>query len=330
MMDRAASRDALIAQAGWQDATLTPLAGDASSRRYFRLKRPTGASAILMDSPPAKAENTEAFLTIGKYLTDQGLSAPRILGTDLAAGYVLLEDLGDALFARLMAQDSATQTPLYNAAVDVLVHLHKQTPPAGLPRYADVMPDLATLPYDWYLLDPAPDGKSALRDAMAAHLARLTAPEVIILRDYHAENLIWLPDRDGLARVGLLDFQDAMLGHPAYDLISLTTDARRDVAPAQREAMLTRYVDATGADMAAFQREAAVLSVQRNLRILGVFARLCRRDGKAHYVDLIPRVWDNLMGDLGHSALDDLRQIVMRDLPPPTPDHLQKLKELIS
>ena len=147
-----------------------------------------------------------------------------------------------------------------------------------------------------------------------------------VLRDYHAENLLWLPDRPGLRKVGLLDFQDAMRGHRAYDLVSLLQDARRDVSRDTEILMITHYVDHWGGNPASFDTAYHVLGTQRNLRILGVFARLCLRDGKAHYLDLIPRVWGYLIRDLDHAALGPLRAIVHEILPPPTETVLQRLK----
>ncbi|MFT6775685.1 MAG: aminoglycoside/choline kinase family phosphotransferase [Paracoccaceae bacterium] len=150
----------------------------------------------------------------------------------------------------------------------------------------------------------------------------------LVLRDYHAENLIWLPDRAGPARVGLLDHQDALIGHPAYDLASVLEDARRDTSPTLRAAMLARYCAATGADPDTFGAAFAILAAQRNLKIVGIFARLCIRDGKPSYVDLIPRVWAHLARDLAHPALADLAQFVAAHVPPPDAPVLARLRAL--
>ena len=321
--------ETFLARAGWGAARRSVLAGDASHRRYDRLTLgPSGQRAVLMDAPPEKGEDVRPFTRIARHLRALGLSAPEILAEDAAHGFLLLEDLGDAVFARVMAKDPAQERPLYAAAVDLLAELHRAPPPDDLPPYAaDEMADLGVLPFDWYLDAPDPGGRAALRAGLHEALGRLdTGPRVLVQRDYHAENLIWLPRREGIARVGLLDFQDARAGHPAYDLVSLLRDARRDVSPGLRAGMVARYLDATGLDPAPFHAAAAVLSAQRNLRILGVFARLCLRDGKPHYVDLLPRVWSHLQEDLCHPALSDLRALVAAHLPAPDAPIRERIK----
>ncbi|MDZ7710171.1 MAG: phosphotransferase [Roseovarius sp.] len=309
-----------------------PSPGDASNRRYLRLARPDGARAVLMDAPPERGEDVRPFTAIARHLRGLGLSAPAILAEETQTGLLLLEDLGDALYARTLAQAPAMEPTLYRAATDLLVELHRHAPPEGLAPYSPpLMADLAALALDWYR-----DGGTSPEDAslrrqfqatLETHLAALPETDsVLIQRDYHAENLIWLPDRAGVARVGLLDFQDAMRGHRAYDLVSLLQDARRDVSPATARAMLKHYIATTGADADAFTTAFHWLGAQRNLRILGVFARLCLRDGKPHYVDLIPRVWAHLQTDLRHPALAPLASLVAEALPPPTPAHLDTLK----
>ena len=219
---------------------------------------------------------------------------------------------------------------MYQAAVDTLAALHRAAPMPGLARYdAATMTPLAALAYVWYLGEStgADDtARARFETAMQAVLAQHADCSVTILRDYHAENLLWLPDRAGVARVGLLDFQDAMLGDPAYDLVSLLMDARRDVTPALAARMIGYYADAFGLDREAFETRYHVVGAQRNLRILGVFARLSRRDGKRHYVDLIPRVWDHLMVNLSHPALADVARIVRADLPEPDAAILDRLR----
>ena len=225
------------------------------------------------------------------------------------------------------------ENSLYSCATDVLIALHETPPTIRLAPYSvPVMTDLAALAYEWYQgasqTPEATADRGAFTREMAAALSE-HAPDqdVLIQRDYHSENLLWLPDRAGPARVGLLDFQDAMLGHRAYDLVSLLQDARRDVPPAIETEMLARYITATGQNRAAFEAAYHVLGAQRNLRILGVFARLCLRDGKAHYVDLIPRVWGLLQRDLAHPALAGLAAIISDTLPLPVPALLNDLKE---
>ncbi len=323
-------REALITQflkrAGWDAAKRAPLAGDASNRRYDRLNHSALGPAVLMDAPPEKGEDIRPFVALDHLLTSYGLSAPRILAEDAVNGFLLLEDLGDDLFARVVAADPSAQQLLYEAAVDLLAELHQHKAPADLSAYdAATMAPLADLAVEWYA--PKPGAETALSDALTPILAKVAhGGEVLAMRDYHAENLLWLPDRTGTARVGLLDFQDGMRGHPAYDLVSLLKDARRDVPPALRQAMTDRYIGQTGVDPIQFHAACAALSAQRNLRIIGVFARLCLRDGKANYVDFLPRVWDYLMDDLRHPELSELAMVVHALLPPPTPELQADLK----
>ena len=319
---RAQLADGFLARIGWDRATRITIAGDASNRRYDRLQKADGHTAILMDAPPDKGEDVRPFVSVTQMLRAEGLSAPDIMAEDASAGFLLIEDLGDALFARVIPQEPALETTLYAAAVDVLVHLHRAAPP-DLPAYdAATATPLAALAFDWYLAGAqgAPDAaaKTAFEAACHTALAPLDAAlDVLAQRDYHAENLLWLPERSGVARVGLLDYQDAMRGHRAYDLVSILQDARRDVPPDLAHAMKQRYVDATGVDADRFDIAYACLGMQRNMRILGVFARLSMAYGKPHYVDLIPRVWDHLMTALAHPALGAVAATINGVLPEP-------------
>ena len=333
MSERETAIRDFIQASGWSDASVGPLAGDASNRRYLRLSRTSPApSAVLMDAPAEKGEDVRPFVRIASYLTDVGLSAPKILAADETQGFLLLEDLGDDLFARLIERQPDLENSLYSGAIDVLAKLHSHTPPADLKPYSvSVMADMAALAYDWYLAgisradaESRREFHSAMSNLLSKHVPDQT---VLIQRDYHSENLLWLPDRTGEARVGLLDFQDAMLGHRAYDLVSLLQDARRDVSPDLEQRMIQRYVAATGQNADTFSASYHCLGAQRNLRILGVFARLCMRDGKAHYVDLIPRVWGLLQRDLAHSALAPLNSIIRSHLPEPGAPELKILKD---
>ncbi|MCZ0811263.1 MAG: aminoglycoside phosphotransferase family protein [Pseudomonadota bacterium] len=332
MTERDALIRAFIDAGDWAGGRIAPLAGDASNRRYLRLRDPaSGDTAVLMDAPPDRGEDVRPFVEIAHYLRGIGLSAPRILDADMEAGLLLLEDLGDDLFANVIPRDPALENSLYCAATDLLGTLHDHPPPPGLAPYSPaLMADLAMLAFDWYraaLADPAPDARASTQAAILAALhTHASDADVLIQRDYHAQNLLWMPDRQGDARVGLLDFQDAMLGHRAYDLVSLLQDARRDVPRAVEDAMLTRYIDRNGMDSASFRTAYHALGAQRNLRIIGVFARLCIRDGKPHYVDLIPRVWDHLQSDLADPALAPLARILENSLPSPSPASLAKVK----
>ncbi|MEO1453313.1 MAG: phosphotransferase [Pseudomonadota bacterium] len=325
MPERAASIDAFLQVAGWGEAMRRPLTGDASARRYIRLHQPGGPRAILMDDP---ARDTDRFARVARHLRARGLSAPDILAWNSDQGLMLLEDLGDGLLARLCETSPEMEDPVYAAAVDVLIALHGTPAPdwAG-PFAAEVMADQATLVLPWYAGNSSEADAGTLRALLKTALAPLdaTAP-VLLMRDYHAENLIWLPQRDGVQRIGLLDFQDAVSGHPAYDLASLIADARRDLSPGLAERLIAQYAAATGQSPQTVTRDVALLRVQRTLRILGVFARLSQRDGKHHYIDLIPRVWAQLVDALSACASPALADTLLAQMPPPTPEHLTRLR----
>jgi hypothetical protein len=335
-MSRNAAIAAFLERAGWGAAVRAPLAGDASRRRYERLTAPGGACAVLMDAAPELGEDVRPFLRIARHLAGLGLSPPAILAADERRGLALIEDLGDDLYARVVARRPEAETALYEAAVDLLVALHGHAPPADLPAYGPAeMAERAGLAALWYrpgLAGRFPD--DADEDA-AATLAQATRAAIdahapgdaaMVLRDYHAENLLWLPGRQGAARVGLLDFQDAARGHPAYDLVSLVQDARRDVAADLHDAMIARYAGATGQNRADLQAACAVLGAQRAMRILGVFARLALRDGKPAYAGLVPRVWGLLQRDTAHPACADLAEAVARTLPAPDASGLDRIR----
>lgn len=329
MTDRAGQISGFLTRSGWAAADRRHLAGDASDRRYERL-RLGSATAVLMDNPPGGADDPAAFATMARHLRALGLSAPAILAEDTVQGLLLLEDLGDDLYARLLAANPTREAELYAPAVDVLLHLQAAPPPPGLPELsAEDWATAAEFALDWYAFaatGTAPD-RADFHTALAAALTtHADGPRVLILRDYHAENLLWLPGRGGLARVGLLDFQLGQLGQPGYDLVSLLQDARRDVRPETEAAMTTRFAAARGEDPATFAAHYAILGAQRALRILGVFARLGLVAGKPQYLRLIPRVWGQLQQNLAHPALADLRAICDRVLPSPTLELLQKIE----
>jgi len=277
-----------------------------------------------MDAPPDLGAAINPFLTIAALLQGRGFSPPEIYASDKATGLILMEDLGDALFSRVADQEPEQAPKLYAGAVDVLVALHRMPPPNDLPSYThEDMASRASLSVTWYLPGTGGSPNAALASEVQTEVSHLlqryaAAHDVIALRDFHAENLLWLPERTGVRRVGLLDFQDAMASHPAYDLVSLLEDARRDVSHDLAAAMIARHVSATGADVQEFETACAVLAAQRNLRILGVFARLCLHFGKPQYVALLPRVWAHLKRGLTHPALEGLRRIVDDAIPEPT------------
>ncbi|MBL28633.1 MAG: aminoglycoside phosphotransferase [Rhodospirillaceae bacterium] len=318
--ERGEAISAFLADAGWGGVAVVPLAGDASFRRYFRLED-GGRRAVLMDAPPPH-EDVRPFAAMGRHLSGLGYSAPAILAEDAETGLLLLEDLGDATYTRCLAT-GGDEPALYAAAVDLLADLHRAAPPASLAPYDEAAYlREADLLIDWFwpAVDPGanPDAvRAAYHDAWRAVLPEWRANDVVlVLRDYHADNLMWLPDRSGHARVGLLDFQDALAGSPAYDVVSLLEDARRDVRPALADAMIGRYCRAAGCDEEGFRASYAILGAQRNAKIVGIFTRLARRDGKPLYLDLIPRVWRLLEGDLGHPALAPVRAWFDATIPP--------------
>ena len=331
MTDRALLLTDFISHSGWQDAARVTVAGDASNRRYERLTRPDGSTIILMDAPADKGEDVRPFIAIAEHLSAIGLSAPAIVHRDETHGFLLIEDLGDDLFKQVIARDPALEVPLYEASVDVLTVLHAAPMPPLAPYDSATMTPFAARAYEWYLF-----GLTAQKDTpeqaeferiMTGLLAPMDAgPQVLIQRDYHAENLLWLPGRQGAARVGLLDFQDAMRGHPAYDLVSILQDARRDVPPEIEAAMIDRYLAQNPQDDAAFRAAYAILGVQRNLRIVGAFARLCIDLGKPRYVDLIPRVWEFVERNLAHPALAPIADHIRATLPAPTDARLALLR----
>ncbi|WP_415182365.1 aminoglycoside phosphotransferase family protein [Phaeovulum sp.] len=317
--------------AGWGQATRRPLAGDASARRYERLTA-THGSAVLMDAPPASGEDVTRFTRMARWLHERGFSAPEILAENVPNGLLLLEDLGDDLLARLIATDPSREPALYNEVTQFLLALHRHpAPDFVLPLDGPALADLTRLTPEWYL-----PGIGARASAASAEIpalikeayARLNREDpVLSLRDFHAENLLWLPGRAGVARLGLLDFQDAVAAHPAYDLVSALQDARRDVSPTVEAAERAHYAAAKGLDQGRFSAIYALLGAQRSLRILGVFARLCMAAGKPHYVDLIPRTWAYIGRNLAHPELAGLAAAVYAALPAPTPERLERIKD---
>jgi aminoglycoside/choline kinase family phosphotransferase len=307
-----AETEQFLAKHGFGSASRTPLAGDASARRYERLTdgpRP----AVLMHSPPQIG--VESFLYVANWLHRCAASAPQIIATDATIGHVLLEDLGDDLFSRVLAA-GAEEQPLYEAAVDLLVQMQRHAPPTGLPAYDDAkMLTEASLLTEWYAPDADADAYRAIWQELLPRTR--VGTDCLVYVDYHADNLLWLPMRQGHARVGLLDFQDARLGPPAYDLVSLLEDARRDVRPELALAMIERYLAARpDLEPAAFRAAYAVLGAQRNAKILGLFSRLARRDGKPAYLALQPRVRAHLKRDLGHPVLAPLKDWFAQNLAP--------------
>ena len=353
---RSAEIDAFLKHAGWGNASRAAMHGDASTRRYIRLDR-GGRKAMLMDQPqtaetptaPVDATPDERralgynavarlagadinrFAAASNYLRTQGLSAPEIYAADPLHGFAIIEDLGDALYCDIA--DRANEIDLYTAAADVLAALHISAAPSKLPpdkalhRYDEtaLLAEVDLLP-EWFM--PVALGRTASTEEFAEHralwqevlLETLKATPVFVHRDFHAQNLIWLPQRRGLARVGVLDFQDAVAGSNAYDLISLIEDARRDVAPQIAQATTSHYIAAmrrqgTALDEEVYRSQMAVMAAQRNAKIAGIFARLFKRDRKPRYLDYMPRVWGYLNRDLEDPALRSLKAWYDRTIP---------------
>lgn len=310
--------DSFLAACGWGEARVEPLAGDASFRRYFRVID-EGRQAVLMDAPPPH-EDPRPFIAVAEWLTSIGLTAPEIIARDLDLGLLLLADLGDDRLRETLDEDPTREEELYRLATDLLVQLHGHPPMPGLPPHGlDQWLDELMLFPDWYA--PAL-GIEVDRDRYRAAWTEVLAPvandglgPVTILRDYHAENIMLVAGRDGVAHLGLLDFQDALAGHPAYDLASVLEDARRDVSPTLERAMIDHYRAAAGGG-AAFEQAYWALAAQRNTRILGVFVRLWKRDGKPHYRAFQPRMWGLLERDLAAPGLEPVRDWFDRNVPP--------------
>ncbi len=306
--------DTFLIEAGWGGAEIEPLPGDASFRRYFRVRHSRKGDAMLMHAPPPH-EDTAPFLRAAKWLDANGLRAPLVYADEHSRGFVLLEDFGEVRMRDYLDQWPQDEGAIYAAAIDTLAQLHRLPPgPFNTYTLAEYQREV-NLFVDWYC--PAQglyvDGKAwaeAWEQVLVPLLGR-QRPGVTVLRDYHAENLMLV---GGLDKQGLLDFQDALVGHPAYDLVSLLQDARRDVSPQLEAAMFDRYARTAGAG-ADFAADYARLGAQRNDKIVGIFVRLWKRDGKARYLDLIPRVWGLLERDLSHPALEPVARWFGANIP---------------
>lgn len=301
--------DDFLAANGWDGARVEPLAGDASFRRYFRVVGEQG-QCVLMDAPPPH-EDPRPFVAVAEWLVSVGLNAPRILGRNLDKGLLLLSDFGDVRLRETLDDDPQRERELYELATDVLVHLHGHPAMEGLPEHGvrQWLEELALFT-DWYCpalgLDVDVEAYRSAWTQVLEPVANDGLGPVTVLRDYHAENLMLVADRDGVEQFGLLDFQDAHSGHPAYDLASVLEDARRDVPEDIERAMIDRYVAATGHGE-AFEKAYWALAAQRNTRILGVFTRLWKRDNKPHYLAFQPRMWGLLERDLAKPGLEPVR-----------------------
>lgn len=287
-------------KAGWGGAEIEPLVGDASFRRYFRV-RAGGESAMLMDAPPPH-EDPGPFIEVGAWLGAHGHRAPAIHAADRQRGLVLIEDFGTDRMRDWLDEHPEAERQTYEGAIDALVRLHASPPGPFAPYDMEVYQREAGLFTEWFCpmqgLNVDTEGYAAAWNDVLAPMLPRQQPGVTVLRDYHAENIMLLDDGEQ----GLIDFQDALVGHPAYDLVSLLQDARRDVSVDLERAMLDRYTAAVDAGP-DFEADYARLGAQRNAKIVGIFARLWKRDGKPRYLGMIPRVWEALEHDLKHPAL---------------------------
>ena len=312
-----------LTTAGWGSAKRTPLAGDAGNRRYERLTDPVKGQAVLMDADPLLGENIQPFLNIAVHLASCNLSSPTIFEKNDSQGMILMQDFGDGLLFNIAEESPDLELKLYRLALEALDQLHKNPPPPNTGQYmAAEMANAAETTLTWYC---SPDLAGKIGAMLQQQLDTLDwSSPVLVLRDYHAQNLIYRHGGKGLNKMGLLDFQDAQLGHPLYDAASLIHDARRSLNPTvvkiiKRE-LAAKYV---GSD--SFEHAFSTLSAQRNLRILAQFARLCLRDSKPGFLDLMPRVWNNLWQDLSHPSLVGLAE-TCDNLPPPSPELRSELR----
>jgi aminoglycoside/choline kinase family phosphotransferase len=322
--DRNQAIDAFLASAGWAGARRMHLAGDASFRKYERILH-EGRHAVLMNAPPPY-ERVTPFMQVTEILRGLKLSAPEIYASDEAQGFLLLEDLGDDAFTRVLTNAPQQEGVLYRAAMDALIALQTRcaalsAKPQLAPYNAETYLREAALFSDWFLPQVAGrDVALGVREEFLALWQGLLKQcplqnTMLVHRDYHADNLLWLPQRTEEARVGMIDYQDALMGDPFYDVVSLLEDARRDVSEALAEEELARFIAKIGADTAEARYRYAVLGAQRNMKIVGIFTRLSVRDGKPNYLNFLPRVWGYLINDLAHPGLKPLRDMVEKYVP---------------
>jgi N-acetylmuramate 1-kinase len=340
--------------AGYIEAKRLRMPGDASIRSYARLVRDDGV-VILMNFPRRPdglalydgksysaavhlAEDVKPWVAIGNGLRARGFSVPSIHHADLDTGFLITEDFGTAGFVERDPPRPVAER--YEAATDLLAALHREALPEILPLAPETTYAIPTFDTDallveirlmleWYLPDRGAEPADQIRAEFVAMWRALldnyaSAAKTWVLRDFHSPNLIWLDERSDIARVGIIDFQDAVLGPPAYDLVSLLQDARVDVPEQLELALLTRYIKARRAsddsfDPAQFAELYAVMSAQRNTRLLGTFARLNRRDGKPQYLRHQPRIWTYLTRSLAHPVLAHAREWYSANVPPPIP-----------
>ncbi|MBI1262193.1 MAG: phosphotransferase [Rhizobiales bacterium] len=357
-MNRAQLIETFLAEAGWGDARRAPLAGDASTRCYERLAGPRGR-AVLMDWPAGPdattpgdalpysriahlAEDCRPFVAVGEYLRSLGLSAPELYASALDDGLLLLEDLGDDIYGPAIqighGSHGESLDEMYRVAIEMIIRLQAEEVPLTLPvgdgtvhtvPHFDESVFRAELdvPLDWYM--PVVRQVELSTEERAAYHEMWTGlrplfdegPRTLFLRDFHSPNMLWLPERKGAARIGLIDYQDALIGSRAYDVVSFLQDARQDVPLARERAMLDFYVSRANTDLTHFDEEAfraayAALGAERALRLIGLWPRLLKRDGKPHYMVHMPRSMEYLTRNLAHPALAPLRKWAEKNILP--------------
>ena len=305
------------------------ITSDASNRKYLRLTK-GNKTVILMDSNPKKNEPVNNFIYFTNFLRKHHFSAPKIYDSDIPNGLLLLEDLGARNFADILKVKPKVETNIYREAVNQLIMIQsKDTPKQAKPYSTEILIEEALLFTEWYLGETNSSRLSTQFTSLLTPLLKKidqTKP-TLVLRDFHAENLIWMNSRKNFKRVGLLDYQDALIGHPAYDIASLLKDARRDVSIEVRDIMTNHYLEKTKHNKDLFLRDYSILSAQRNLKIIGIFSRLSIRDKKKNYVKLIPRVWKNLENDFMHPDLKNLSKFINAVAPYPNVKILKNLSQ---
>tara|TARA_Y100000588_G_C14190562_1_gene897829 strand:- start:503 stop:1501 length:999 start_codon:yes stop_codon:yes gene_type:complete len=313
-MSREEQQKEFLESQGVAHAKQVVLAADASFRRYYRIEL-ANKSLVLMDAPPTK-ESTGKFITIAKYLRDIGINAPEIYGQDVKNGFLLLEDFGNQKFSEILkACDHKQEHKLYSAAVSLLGTLQKRTPPPWLPYYTtEILMEEVELFIEWFwpVAKSSPISPSARRtyqDAWASILTATNSQEkVLVLRDFHVDNLMWITAGKGLKQIGILDFQDALSGSPIYDLVSLLEDVRRDVRTDLVCDLKEQFFASQKIGVDEFEYIYSALSAQRNTKIIGIFTRLWKRDGKSQYLELLPRTWRLLDNSLKNPTLCALQK----------------------
>ena len=341
-VEREALKAIFLSNNNLDDEKRIKLKKDASYRQYERIIKNTGESYILMDAPPEK-EKTTPFIQMANFLRNNNLSAPEIFATDIENGFLLLEDFGNDSFTNVLAGNSSLSTELkeekmYEKAIDALIYLHKISPDTiKLNKYDELtLIKESNLFIEWYLSVLNGDKISkAIQDEFNLILKHLLSSvksfaNVIVLRDYHADNLMWLDNNIGYRKVGLLDFQDAVIGSPVYDLVSLLEDLRRDVSPQTVENMINRYLQAfPNYSRKEFQAAYSILGVQRNLKIVGFCARQASRNKNPYYLSLLPRVWRHINNNLKHPLLLPLKSWLTKVVPSQMKTYKSHLEDLV-